>query len=92
MFTEAELKNSAEFKDWIKGKVSLIHNTYHDSKEPYGAYIVLHSDMGKWTITRFWQSPKKDQLGKIYVSVDHKNISTEEVFQILLTKYSRGLA
>lgn len=88
MFTQATLEQSPEFKDWVTGKVSLIHNTYHDSKEPYAAWIVLHSDMGKWTITRFFQS----RNGKIHVSNDYVNISTEEVFKLLLSKYSRGLA
>ena len=92
MFTEEILKTSKEFKEWITGRVALIHNTYFDSKEPYQTYIVLHSDMGKWTITRFWQSPnRKGQLDKIHVSNDHVNISTEEVFKILLSDYSRGL-
>lgn len=85
-FTEEILKNSEEFKDWVTGRVALIHNTYHDSRVPYESYIVLHSDMGKWTITRFFKVGEK-----IQVSVDHENISTEDVFKILLTKYSRGL-
>jgi hypothetical protein len=91
--TAEELKNSPEFKQWITGRVSLIHNTYWDAKEPFYAYIVLHSEMGKWTITRFWKSPNmKDQVSKMQVSVDYTNISTDEVFGLLLTKYSRGLA
>lgn len=40
MLTEEQLINSPEFKNHIEGKVMLIHNTYHDSKEPYGAFIV----------------------------------------------------
>ena len=93
ILTEEILKNSPEFKTWIKGRVSLIHNTYHDSKDPYPAYIVIHSsDMGKWNITRFWKSPnRKDQLDKIHVSNDHSDISTDEVFKLLLSDYSRGL-
>lgn len=92
MFTEEILKNSTEFKDWVTGRVALIHNTYFDSVEPYQTYIVLHSDMGKWTITRFWRSPnRKDQLDRIHVSNDYVDISTEEVFKLLLSKYSRGL-
>jgi len=93
MFTEENLKNSTEFKKWITGRIALMHNTYFDSKEPYQTYIVVHSDMGKWTITRFWKSPnRKDELDKIHVSNDHVEISTEEVFKILLADYSRGLA
>jgi|GEM_PF-7070049 len=93
MFTEENLKNSTEFKKWITGRIALMHNTYFDSKEPYQTYIVVHSDMGKWTITRFWKSPnRKDELDKIHVSNDHVEISTEEVFKILLSDYSRGLA
>lgn len=87
IFTEQILKNSQEFKDWVTGKVALIHNVYYDSKEPYASYIVLHSDMGKWTITRFFE-----MSGKIQVSNDYVNISTEEVFKLLLSKYSRGLS
>jgi hypothetical protein len=87
MFTEEILKNSKEFKDWVKGRVALIHNPYYDSKEPYAAYIVLHSDMGKWTITRFFEMGNK-----IQVSNDYVDISTEEVFKLLLTKYSNSLS
>jgi len=89
MFTEEILKNSKEFKDWVTGRVALIHNTYYDSKVPYQTYIVIHSDMGKWTITRFWKSIGKDIIN---VSNDHVDISTEEVFKLLLSDYSRGLA
>ena len=92
-FSVEELKNSKEFKDWVTGRVALIHNTYFDSRTPYETYIVLHSDMGKWTITRFWKSPnRKDQLDKIHVSNDYVGISTEEAFVKLLSDYSRGLA
>ena len=87
MLTEDVLKNSKEFKEWITGRISLIHNTYWDNKENYKAYIVLHSDRGKWTITRFFELG-----GKIQVSNDYVNISTDEVFKVLLSKYSRGLA
>ena len=87
MFTEKILKNSKEFKDWVTGRVALIHNTNYDSKEPYATWIVLHSDMGKWTITRFFEMG-----GKIQVSNDHIDISTEETFKLLLSDYSRGLA
>jgi hypothetical protein len=85
-FTEEVLKSSKEFAEWVTGKVALIHNTYYDSKEPYASYIVLHSDMGKWTITRFFEMG-----GNIHVSNDHVDISTKEVFKLLLTSYSRGL-
>ena len=87
MFTEKILKDSKEFKDWISGKVALIHDLYHDDK--FGdspAFIVLHQDMGKWTITRFFEIG-----GKIQISNDHVDISTEEVFKLLLSRYSRGL-
>jgi hypothetical protein len=87
MFTEEILKNSKEFKEWVTGRIALIHNTYYDSKEPYATYIVLHSDMGKWTITRFFEMG-----GKIQVSNDYVDISTEETFKLLLSDYSRGLA
>ena len=86
MFTEEKLKSSTEFKEWVNGRIALIHNCYYDSKEPYGSYIVLHSDMGKWTITRFFEMAEK-----IYVSEDYSNISTEDVFRVLLADYSRGL-
>jgi len=91
MFTEEELKNSEEFKTSIIGRVALIHNVYYDSEgEPL--YIVLYSQMGKWTIMRFWKSPnKKTELNKIRVKKDYQNISTEEAFKVLLSEYSRGL-
>lgn len=87
MLTIQQLIDSPEYKSWITGDVSLIHNLYHDSIEPYGSYIVIHGNMGKWNITRFFQGG-----GKIQVSQDHTNISTDTVFQMLLSEYSRGLA
>lgn len=42
---------------------------------------------GNWTITRFFEIG-----GKIQVSVDYQDISTKEVFRLLLSEYSRGLA
>ncbi len=91
MLTEEILKNSKEFKQWINGRVSLIHDTYGGEGLP--SFIVLHSNMGKWTITRFWQSPNKlTELDKIRVSNDYVDVSTDEVFKILLSEYSRALA
>ena len=88
-FTINELKSSPEFKSWVKGRVSLIHNIY---SEGMPTYIVLHSDMGKWTVTRFWKSPnRKDSLDKIHVSQDLVDVSTDEVFAALVTDYSRNL-
>ncbi len=88
--TVEELKNSTIFKQWVKGRVSLIHNTYWDAKEPFDAFIVLHSDMDRWTITRFWNH---SIIGTdIQISVDYSDISADEVFALLLSKYSRGLA
>lgn len=42
---------------------------------------------GSWTITRFFKTGNK-----IQVSVDYSDISTEQVFKLLLSEYSRGLA
>lgn len=84
--TKEELIKSKEYKNWISGRVDLIRNIY-DSDEIYPAYIVITSDMGKFTITRFWVDFKK----KIYVSVDYTDISTIEVFEKLLSEYSRPL-
>lgn len=86
MLTVEDLKNSPQYKEWVTGKMVLIHNTYWDSKEPYEAYIVLHMDMGKVTITRFFMGGNK-----IQVSNDHIDISVEETFEILLSQYSSGL-
>lgn len=92
MFTEEILKNSNEFKESITGRIILIHNTYYDSENINPAYIVIHSDFGKFTITRFWQSPnRKDMPDKIYSKNDYENISSEEVFKKLLSHYSKGL-
>ncbi len=110
MFTQEKLTNSQEFKDWVTGEIALIHNTYHDAKEPYQSWIVVSDEneyqsitlkdmsnpkledlmgriKGSWTITRFFE-----MNGKIQVSVDFSDITTEEVFKVLLSKYSRGLA
>jgi hypothetical protein len=95
MLTAQTLVDSKEFKDWIgDDQVRLIHNPYFDS-ETLPAFIVVHSDKedgNKFSITRFWQSPnRKDQLDKIHVSVDHKSKTVDEVFQLLLSDYSKGL-
>ena len=42
---------------------------------------------GNWTITRFFE-----MSGKIQVSVDYQDISTQKVFELLLSQYSRGLS
>lgn len=92
MLTEEVLKNSSAFKSLVTGRVSFIHNTYFDNKEVRPAYIVVHGDFNKWTITRFWQSPnRKDQLDKIHTEIDYVDISTTEVFKVLLSEYSCGL-
>ncbi len=39
--TTEELQNSPVFKEWAKGKVVLIHNTYYDSQEGLPSYIVI---------------------------------------------------
>lgn len=113
ILTTESLKNSQEYKEWILGRVALIHNVYHNSKDQvYPAFIVVsdeeeykHKDIkwqmvsrgefqemqqkinGNWTITRFFT------IGcSIQVSVDYQDISTEDVFELLLNRYSRGLA
>lgn len=93
MFTEQQLKESSEFKEWIQGEIALIHNCYFDAKEPYGAYIVISKEDDDepelYSITRFFQ-----HLGSnhVYTSVDHQNITAKKVFELLLSEYSRGLA
>lgn len=93
MFTEQQLKDSAEFKEWVMGEVALIHNCYYDAKEPYGSYIVLSKEDDDepdlYSITRFF---KHIGSNHIYVSVDHQNITHQKVFELLLSDYSRGLA
>lgn len=104
--TENGLKESSEFKDWITGKVALIHNIYHDS-----TFIIVsdendyeHEDI-KWQdvsrsefqemnsrIEGSWTITRFFLLGdKIQVSVDHSDVKTEDIFKILLSQYSRGL-
>ena len=91
VLTEELLKNHQEYKDWVgDNKVALIHNCYYDSKDKYAAFIVVHTDgEGHWTITRFF--PTGVHLDKVAVSQDYTDISTEKVFKLLLTEYSRGL-
>lgn len=87
MFTTEELIGSIEYKEWVTEPVVLIHNTYHDAVEPYQTYIVIQSlGDGLYSITRFFKSGNR-----IMVSVDHNNVTAENVFSILLTDYSRGL-
>ena len=92
MFTEQQLKESAEFKEWVTPEnVVLIHNCYYDSKEPYGSYIVISKEdddnPSLYTITRFFQGGNN-----INVSVDYQDVTAEEIFPLLLSDYSGGLA
>ncbi len=85
--TKETLMQSPIFKEWVDGKVSIVHNTYAENKDISPAYIVIHSQKDKYTITRFFE------LGtKMHASVDYTDISAERVFELLLTEYSRGLA
>lgn len=89
-FTQEKLKDSIQFKEWITDKIALIHNAYWDDKSDYAAWIVIqwHEDSGgTYSITRFFENSNN----KIMVSVDHNNLTAEEVFQILLSDYSTGL-
>lgn len=83
MFTEQELKECELFKTLVIGRAGLIHNCYYNESNVTPAYIVIHSDMGQWTISRFWKTN-----GKIYGENDFTNVSTIEVFKYLLTKYN----
>jgi hypothetical protein len=87
--TKENLILTPEFKEWVKGKVILIHDPYQDG---VGTFIVISMNMGKVSITRFWTSPNRlDQLDKIRVSLDYTDISVEETFSILLNEYSLPL-
>lgn len=45
MLTEEILKQSTIFKDWITGKISLMHNCYYDSADKsYSAFIVVSDE------------------------------------------------
>ena len=87
-FTVDYLKNTTLYKELVNGFVSLIHNVYYDSKGSEPVYIVIHSNAGKWTVTRFFR------IGgdKLHASNDYVEISTNELMQKLLSNYSRGLA
>ncbi|MCP4668151.1 MAG: hypothetical protein GY849_17515 [Deltaproteobacteria bacterium] len=82
MLSLKKLKNSNEFKTWVTGRISLIHDVYGDNY----AFIVIHSDMGKFTITSFFGTQNK-----IQVSNDFVNISTDEVFQKIISDYTSTL-
>lgn len=88
ILTKEQVQESQQFKDWTKGqRIVKIHNVYHDQPETYAAWIVIGSDeLGKFYITRFFLMAEK-----IQVSQDYKAISATEVFDVLLTEYSRGL-
>jgi hypothetical protein len=94
MLTKEKLIESKEFNAWIKtDKVILIHSPYEGG---YPAFVVIHSsdnEPAKFSITRFWQSPnRQDQLDKIRVSCDHKDVTAIDVFGILLNDYSKPLS
>jgi len=90
--TLERLKKSDEFNKWVNGRVSLIHEFYTNEPESASAFLVIHSDMGKYTLTRFWHSlNRKDQLEKIHVSQDSVNVAGDDVFRLLLSQYSNPL-
>ena len=83
-FTEDELKNSSEFKEAITGRISAIHMVAaNDGGLPL--FLVFHSSMGKFTITKFHKSPnKKTELDKIRFSNVETDISVDELIQFFL--------
>ena len=93
MITEKILKASKEWKDWIQDdnvvRVFDIHRNDPDAPNMYRTFIVIvredaeSFDQPYYTITRFF--PLGD---RIMVSVDHTNLTAEEVFDVLLTIYS----
>lgn len=92
MFTEEILKKSNEFDMWITGRVAIIHDLYDEDSANDQTFIILHSTMGKWTITRFIMTSITKSKNNIYVSNDYVDISTEEAFELLLSEYSCRLS
>lgn len=85
--TGEKVKNSPEYKEYITGKVFLIENVLCANNEnDYAVYIVIHSEFGKWTITRFYNS--RFATDKILAITDYVDISFVEVFKALLSDYS----
>lgn len=91
--TQEALKESPEFKEMVTGRIVLIHNPYYDHKDNISnCFIVIHSKMGRYTITRFWRSPNlKQNSERIWKNNDYVDITAEEVFKVLLSDYSTGL-
>ncbi len=90
-FSEEELRNSPEFINYRWSTIEvLVHNAYYDSKEITPAYIVITRptthNVQLWSIARFYKMGEKIQM-----SIDHQLKPAEEIFNLLLTEYSRGL-
>lgn len=78
MLTEEILKQSTTFKDWITGKISLIHNCYYDSADKsYSAFIVV-SDETDYKFSENFQANSKANSFSVDVS--------RKEFQELTTK------
>lgn len=83
--TKEALLKSDIFNELATGVVGLIHYSHKGFYSSRPLFIVLHSDMGKWTMSLFWISPnRKDQLDVIRGRNEYINKSTVEMFDILL--------
>ena len=74
--TKKDLIESEKVQKWVTGKVALIQDIYGDGY----AFIIIHSDMGKFTITRVF--------GNFQISNDYVGISAIEVFEKIFSDYS----
>lgn len=90
--TEAILKASKVWKEWIdETKVVKLFDMYRntpDDPDAYRTFIAVVKDEETdedtpYLITRFFEVGNR-----IMVSVDHTNLSAEDVFDLLLTQYS----
>jgi len=85
MITIKTLEASELYSLWVTARVVLTRNIYRDGD----ATFIVIQDLGgsKYSITRFFKMGND-----MHVSLDHKELTSEEVFKVLTEEYSVGLS
>lgn len=92
-FSLDALLKSSKYKHWIEdNRVVMIHDIYHDSALDSATYIVITKDIPVKNRETLYSIHRFFNIGEsVHVSVDHEGKTSEEIFELLVSKkYSRG--
>jgi len=85
MLTIKTLEASELYLLWVTARVVLTRNIYRDGNATF--IVIQDLGNGKYSITRFFET-----VENMNVSLDHKELTSEEVFKVLTEEYSVGLS